>query len=111
VNLGDVWFTVPGVLLLLLNGMAMIAARYGGPAAFSTTPWITGGLVLLTLTGLVWALCLVPAQLTLYRLAKHDGPLDVAAFRGVLTGWYAWAVVATIMPLIAVFLMVTKPTF
>jgi uncharacterized membrane protein len=110
VNLGDAWFTAPGVMLLLLNGLAMLAVRYGGPAAFATTGWITAGLVLLTLTGIIWAFRLVPAQLTLYRLAQVDGPLDVQAFRGVLNHWSLWGVIATALPLLAVFLMTTKPT-
>jgi uncharacterized membrane protein len=110
VNLGDAWFTVPGVILLLMNGLAMVAARYGGLAAFTTTGWITAGLVLLSLTGIIWAFRLVPAQLTLYRLAAVDGPLDVEAFRGVLNRWYLWGVIATAMPLLAVFVMTTKPT-
>ena len=110
VNLGDAWFTVPGAVLLLSNGLAMVNARYGGLAAFSTTAWITAGLVLLSLTGIIWALRLVPAQLTLYRLAAVDGPLDVEAFRGVLNRWYLWGVIATVLPLLAVFVMTTKPT-
>ena len=110
VNLGDAWFTVPGVILLMLNGSAMVAARYGGLAALTTTGWITAGLLLLSLTGIIWAFRLVPAQLTLYRLAAVDGPLDVEAFRGVLNGWYLWGVIATALPLIAVFVMTTKPT-
>lgn len=111
VNLGDAWFTAPGVILLLLNGLAMVAARYGGLAAFTTTGWITAGLVLLTLTGLIWAFRLVPAQLTLYRLAQAHGPLDTGAFRAVLNRWYVWGVIATALPLLAVFVMTTKPTF
>ena len=84
VNLGDAWSTVPGAILLLLNGLAMVAARYGGVAAFTTTGWITAGLVLLAY-GIIWAFRLVPAQLTLYRLARVDGPLDVEAFRASST--------------------------
>ena len=111
VNLGDVWFTVPGVILLLLNGLAMVAARYGGLAALSTTGWITAGLVLLSLTGIIWAFRLVPAQLTLYRLATVHGPLDAGAFRRVLNHWSLWGVIATALPLLAVFVMTTKPSF
>ena len=110
VNLGDAWFMVPGVILLLMNGLAMAAARYGGLAAFTTTGWITAGLVLLSLTGIIWAFRLVPAQLTLYRLATVDGPLDLAAFRAVLNHWYLWGVIATALPLLAVLVMATKPT-
>jgi uncharacterized membrane protein len=110
VNLGDVWFTVPGVLLILLNGLAMIGERYGGVAAFTTVPWIGGGIVLLTVTGVVWATRLVPAQLALHRLADVNGPIDAGRFRRSLVGWSVWGVIATVTPLIAVFLMTTKPS-
>lgn len=97
VNLGDVWFTVPGVLLILLNGLAMIGERYGGVAAFTTVPWIGGGIVLLTVTGVVWATRLVPAQLALRRIAGVDGPIEAARFRRTLVRWSVWGMVATIM--------------
>jgi uncharacterized membrane protein len=111
VNLGDVWFTVPGAALILLNGLAMVGERYGGIAALTTIPWIGGGFAMLTLTGVVWATRLVPAQLSLHRLAYVDGPIEADRFRRALVGWSAWGVIATVMPLIAVFLMTTKPTF
>jgi uncharacterized membrane protein len=110
VNVGDVWFTVPGVALLLGNGVAMVFERYGGVSAFTTTPFIAAGLVLLTLTGMVWAARLVPTQQTLLRISEAAGPLDQVAFRSALTRWSAWGVVATVLPIVAVIVMTTKPT-
>ena len=109
VNVGDVWFTVPGVALLLANGFAMVFERYGGFSAFTTTPFIGIGLILLTLTGIVWAGRLVPIQLELLRLAHAPGALDAKAYRSGLTRWSAWGVVATALPIMAVFVMTTKP--
>jgi uncharacterized membrane protein len=109
-NHGDVWFTVPGVTLLLLNGLAMVGERYGGPSAFTTVPFIGAGLVLLSLTGIVWALRLVPNQLAMHRLASAPGPLDAVSFRRHLITWSVWGVIATALPLLAVFVMTTKPT-
>jgi uncharacterized membrane protein len=110
VNHGDVWFTVPGVTLLLLNGLAMVGGRYEGPSAFITVPFIGLGLVLLSLTGIVWALRLVPSQLAMHRLTSGPGPLDAVVFRRHLITWSAWGVVATALPLLAVLVMTTKPT-
>lgn len=109
VNVGDVVFTVPGSVLLLLNGVAMTAQRYGGLAAVADTPWIGAGLVLLVLTGAVWAVRLVPAQLRLHALARAEGELDRASFRSELGDWSRWGVVATVLPIVAVVLMTTKP--
>lgn len=109
VNVGDVWFTIPGVALILANGLAMVVERYGGVTAFTSTPFIGVGLVLLTASGLVWALRLVPAQLALLRLARAAGPLDKTAFQRRLVGWYAWGTLATILPIAAVVVMSAKP--
>ena len=109
VNVGDIWATVPGVLLLLANGLAMVGQRYGGEVAFSTVPFIGVGLVLLNLTGLIWLLRLVPIQLHMLRLARADGPFDDRSFRRSLIGWSLWGIVATAMPIAAVVLMVVKP--
>jgi uncharacterized membrane protein len=111
VILGDIWFTVPGVILVLTNGLAMVFARYGGAAAFTTTPFIGLGLVLLTLTGIVWAGRLVPTQLRLRRLSEAEGELDVTAYRSALKEWSVWGVIATALPIAAVVVMTTKPTF
>src|SRR5918994_5015470 len=81
VAVGDVLFTVPGVALLLGNGMAMVFERYGGISAFTTTPFLAAGLVLLALTGAVWGARLVPTQLELLRIAEAAGNLDRVSFR------------------------------
>ena len=111
VNLGDVWFTIPGAALLLANGLAMVFERYGGASAFTTTPFIALGLALLVTTGLVWAVRLVPSQLELLRIAERPGALDRAAFRAVLIRWSVWGSLATALPILAVIVMTTKPTF
>ncbi len=109
VNRADLWFTVPGAVLILANGLAMVAARYGGPIAIPSIPWIAAGLVLLTLTGVVWAFRLVPTQLALDRVASASGAIDAAAFRGLLLRWSLWGTLATVLPVAAAYLMTTKP--
>lgn len=109
VNVGDLWATIPGVVLLLTHGLAMVGLRYGGEAAIASVPFIGAGLVLLNLTGLVWALRLVPIQLGMLRLARADGPFDRTTFARQLVGWSMWGIAATIMPITAAALMIAKP--
>ena len=49
VNKADRWFTSPGMILLLLNGLAMTALAWGGWLGFTISPnrWIFVGLTLL----------------------------------------------------------------
>ena len=110
VILGDVWFTVPGAALLLANGLAMAVQRYGGLTGVASTPFIAAGVLLLAGTGIVWAFRLVPAQVELHRLAHATGPFDDRAFRSVLASWSVWGIIATVLPILAVVIMTTKPT-
>ena len=109
VNRADAWFTFPGVLLLLANGFALASARYGSFPTFLSFDWIAAGLALLSGTGVVWALRLLPTQLALYRLASTPGPLDEGRFGSLLNRWYVWGTIATVMPVLAAFFMTTKP--
>lgn len=43
------------------------------------------------------------------RLARAERPFDGAAFRRHLIGWSTWGIAATLMPITAAVLMVTKP--
>jgi hypothetical protein len=65
---------------------------------------------LLTLTGVVWGARLVPTQLELLRIAEAAGALDRVSFRSALIRWSTWGVVATVLPILAVVAMTTKPT-
>jgi uncharacterized membrane protein len=111
VIMGDVFFTVPGVVLILANGLAMVGERYGGLSALTSTPFIAIGLVLLTGTGLVWATQLVPVQREMVRLTEGVGRVDQAAFASRFRRWTVWGIVATVLPVAAVVVMTTKPTF
>jgi len=108
VNWMDVFFTAPGVILILVNGLPL-ASQWGG---ITRVPWILTALLLFVLSGVVWIGLLVPDQNRMIRLSDPVSPdesLPPAFFR-CLHRWYVWGVVATVLPLISLFLMVLKPT-
>ena len=112
VGWADQVFTGPGVVLVLLNGMALAADRWGGWGSFHETGWITAGLLLFAASGLVWVGFLQRYQSTLGRLSKEA--VDTGAglsdeFFGALHMWYFWGIVAIILPLVSLALMVFKP--
>lgn len=110
VNWADVFFTAPGVLLLLSNGL-ILAEQWGG---IGTRWWIAVGLGLFILGGVVWLGWLIRWQDRLVRLSSHpaaSGEQLPEAFFQVLHRWYFWGIVATILPLISFVLMVVKPIF
>jgi uncharacterized membrane protein len=108
VNLADLAFTVPSVILLTGNGMALAASRYGGWGGFWSTGWIVAGLGLLVATTVVWAVFLVPAQLRMAALANAAAPLG-KEYDSAFRRWSVFGVIATVLPVIALILMVTKP--
>ena len=109
VNWADVFFTAPGILLLLANGQIMANAAWGGVSA----SWIAVALGLFVVSGIIWAGFLLRYQHRLIQLsaqpAGSDAPLPPAFFR-VLHAWYIAGAVATVSPLVSLVLMVVKPT-
>lgn len=108
VSLADLVFTVPSVILLTGNGLALAASRYGGWSGFWSTGWIVAGLGLLVATASVWAIVLLPAQLRMAALANANAPLG-KTYDTAFRRWSVFGVVATVLPVVALILMVTKP--
>ena len=50
----DLLFTLPGVLLVLMNGFAMVFDRWGGRDAIYPLSWISAALWLFTASGVVY---------------------------------------------------------
>jgi uncharacterized membrane protein len=107
VNRADIVFTILGIILLLGAGQAM-APEYGGIAA---NKWILRSYILLIGSGAIWALILVPVQIAQSRLLDRLGTLDEMPDRywRLATIWAVAGTVASVLPLIAIYLMVVKP--
>ena len=58
----DFLFALPGVLLILINGFAMVFSGWGGWSAFHPITWITVALALFILSGIIWVGVLIPVQ-------------------------------------------------
>jgi uncharacterized membrane protein len=106
--LTDALFTLPGVILLFLNG-GMLGAQWFKAGA----PWIMVSVVLFALSGIVWGAVLVPIQKRLARLAEAmppHGPVPPECDT-LIAKWFRWGGVATLLPLVTFVLMVFKPVF
>jgi uncharacterized membrane protein len=108
VMLTDAIFTVPGALLVLVNG-CIIATPYFQARAM----WVFVALGLFLVSAVVWLALLIPLQRRFYALMAGvpAGGL-VPPEAGVLLGrWFRWGGIATLLPLAALVLMVFKPSF
>ena len=105
----DRWFTIPGVVLILVFG---VAAAVIGRLPILGTGWIWQSIALFTVSGLAFVLRVAPLQRRLHQLASagvRGGPWDREAYRQLSRQWEFWGTVATLTPLAALVLMVYKP--
>lgn len=100
----DRWFTMPGVIGILVSGFA--AAILGGMPVLRVG-WIFWSLVLFALSGIIFGLRVAPLQKRIHELAS--GQMDWEAFEALYRRWEIWGAVALATPLLAAVLMVLKP--
>jgi uncharacterized membrane protein len=108
VMFADYVFTAPGAALILITGlwMADLSDRN-----ILQSGWLLTALVLLGVTLLVWLFELLPVQRRLIRVADEaarTGQLD-PVFNRLSLRWTIFGMLATLLPLVNVYLMVFKP--
>lgn len=108
VTLTDWWLTVGGVLLIALGGYGAVLVAGISPFA---THWLIWGQALFLLSGLLWALILVPAQTRQARRARAfgmGGSIPPDYWRDARR-WTLWGIIAILPLLGAIWLMIAKP--
>jgi uncharacterized membrane protein len=108
VAMADWMFTLPGVLLVVIGGYGMAAKR---PWPLHGIHWLEWGQGLFWLSAIIWIAVLVPAQRRLVALSEaavKTGSLP-PEFATVSKRWAMWGGIATLLPIIVLFWMVTKP--
>jgi uncharacterized membrane protein len=108
--LSDRLFTVPGVIGIVATGIA--AAIYGG-LPILRTGWILWAIVLFGVSGLIFMFNVAPLQRQLRSVAEaaaQSGNLDYARYRALAVRWELWGGAALLTPLVALALMVLKPS-
>jgi uncharacterized membrane protein len=105
----DRLFTMPGVLVIIGSGV-FAAIQAGLPLL--RTGWILWSLVLFAISGLLFMTQVAPLQKQLLALAQSGaskGSFDYDAYHRLAARWEFTGAVATLTPLVALALMVTKP--
>jgi uncharacterized membrane protein len=105
----DRWFTVPGVLLIVATGVTMALLAH---LPMLRTFWIAASLALFGVSGLAFGIAVGPLQKKLLANVRAGlaGRWDETQYQLLSRSWGLWGVVATAAPLVALFLMVMKPT-
>jgi uncharacterized membrane protein len=108
VTLTDWWFTVGGVVLIALGGYG--AAAVAGLQLFDTG-WLVWGQVLFGISGILWVLILIPAQIRQARQARAfaaSGEIPSSYWQDARR-WVFWGIIATMTLLGAIGVMIAKP--
>ena len=106
----DRWFTIPGVVLILIGGFG--AAMIGG-LPLIRTKWILIGIVLFTLSGAAYMGRVVPLQRRMLQVARsgvETGQLDWEKYRALTRSWNVWGTIALLTPVLAMIVMIAKPS-
>jgi len=105
VNWADVFFTAPGVILLVLSGLQMALYCDECTQGFATR-WLDVALGLFSISGVLWTFLLIYQNRLLREL--EEGSKE---FYKTLHRWYIVGAVNTIIPIIILAIMTVKPSF
>jgi len=100
--------TLGGIILILIGAYGMVAT--GGLDPLRTT-WLLWGQGLFIVSGVIWALVLVPTQISQARMARDfaRGGAIPARYWHLGRRWMIWGTIATLLPLANLYVMVVKP--
>lgn len=108
VSHADWMFTLPSVILILLNGIALTGKEYGY-ANVQDQSWLTAAMLLFVLSGVVWAGFLMRYQARMIRLSANAEGEVSPELRETIKSWMNMGGLATLLPLVSLWLMVVKP--
>ena len=104
----DRLFTLPGVIIILATGLITMGA-WGG---FGGAHWAEMGLALFILASVIWLAVLLPLQRRMLNSTGEAVDLGIGLsedFYSAQKRWSMWSGIATLLLMIALYLMVFKP--
>ena len=105
VNVTDTVFTGVGATLLLVTGH-LLAGSYGG---ILSNDWILWSYVLFGISGAIWIAVLVPIQFKQAKMLRMSSTEEIPGeYYRLARIWSLAGALATLLPLPAVYLMVSK---
>jgi uncharacterized membrane protein len=104
----DRWFTVPGVFAIIITGVWMALDAH---LPLLGTKWILWSLILFGVSGVCFGAFVAPLQKKLLANVRAGiaGRWNQPEYDKLSRAWEIWGAVATLAPVVALFLMVTKP--
>lgn len=104
----DRYFTIPGVIIITAAGI--LAAIYGN-FPILRTGWIFWSIIMFSISGLIFAIKLIPLQKQIYDLTLNKetpNDFDWSNFGKTYSAWDMWGLMALLTPFAAFIMMVLK---
>nr|WP_248930850.1 DUF2269 family protein [Paenibacillus hamazuiensis] len=107
VMIADWVFTLPGLVLIIVSGILMAVERGYTMNGFH---WMTLSLLLFGLTGVIWLAVLIPLQRGMIRhsAASLQAGKLLSEYHKASLYWAVFGVLATLLPVVILFLMIFK---
>lgn len=107
VMLADFVFTLPGLILVIISGIAMVVRTEISTHGLN---WLMLSLVLFAITGVVWLAILIPLQRAMIRHSAaciESGNISKAYVQASRL-WAVFGIMATLLPIMILYLMIAK---
>ncbi len=108
VMVADFVFTLPGIVMLLVTGHILMV-RMG--LSLTRLSWVSVAYGIFIFSAILWTGILLPSQRKMIRQAKESiatGQLTAGYQRASMI-WNVFGTVATLLPIVVLYLMVVKP--
>lgn len=104
----DRYFTIPGVIGITFSG---IVAAINGGFPILGTGWILWGIILFSISGIIFSIYVAPLQSKIYKFTSTAGisENEWKVYEKLYKQWEVWGLLATVTPIGAMIIMVIKP--
>jgi uncharacterized membrane protein len=107
VTVTDFIFTAGGAAILFVAGTVNV---YIHGIQYSSK-WLSMGSLMFTISGVIWAVILIPIQMKQAKMAKVFSETNVIPpeYWKLCMTWNIWGVIATLLPIANIYWMTFKP--
>jgi uncharacterized membrane protein len=106
----DFGITIPGIILTMVGGYGLI---WAGQFSLIEPAWLLWSQILFASAGIIWLGILVPVQIKQARLARaftEEASLS-PEYKRLSWVWIIWGLISFVPLMIAMYLMIAKPSF
>jgi uncharacterized membrane protein len=107
VTVTDYIFTAGGAAILFVAGTVNVSIH----GLQYSSKWLSMGRLMFTISGVIWAVILIPIQIKQAKMAKVFSETNVIPqeYWKLCMTWNIWGVIATLFPIANIYWMTFKP--